>query len=70
MSLAAAVAIAVSLVNFLLNVIIHVGSLYHLREVERHTVEHDPGLSVCVEMFVASSRNCRGTGHQLRGHRK
>ena len=68
MSVAAAVAIAVPLVNLLLNVVIHVGSLYRLSEVEGHPIQDDSGLSVRVEMFMAIPRNRRGSAHQLRGH--
>src|SRR4030095_9115828 len=68
MSLAPAVAMAVSLVNALLNVVIHIGPLYHLCEVEGHPIQDDSGCSVRVEMFIASPRNRRGTAHQLRGN--
>src|SRR5262245_12063061 len=43
MSLAAAVAIAVSLVNALLNVVIDICSLYHLSKIEGHPIQDDSG---------------------------
>src|SRR5262249_20414793 len=68
MSLSAAMAIAVSRVNALLNIVIHIGSFYHLSEVEGHPVQDDSGCRVRVEMFIARPRNRGGSGHQLRGY--
>src|SRR4029453_6622032 len=51
-------------------VVIDIGPLEHLREVQCHAVKHDSGLSICVDVFMANPRNGRCAGHQLRDHEK
>ena len=55
-------------VSTLLNVIIDIGSLYHLSKVESQAVKDDSGLSICLNVFMAGPRDCRGRRHQLRAH--
>ena len=68
-SLSAAVSVPVPAVgSFLLQIIIDIGSLYHLRKVEGHTVQHDSGLSVYINVFMAGPRHYRSSRHQLSEH--
>src|SRR6266487_3976582 len=65
MSLPPSVAIAVPVIAIaLFYVVIDVGPLQHLREVQCHTVKDDSRLSVCVDLFVTSACNRRCTAHQ------
>jgi hypothetical protein len=67
--LTATVAIAMSVVTIpLLYVVIDIGSLHHLSEVQRHAVEDNPGLRIRVEVFVASSCNSSGSIQHLVDH--
>ena len=50
------------------NEVINVGSLQHLREIQCHAIKYHPGLSVGIDVFVASSADGRCAGHQLRDH--
>jgi len=52
----------------LLYVVIDIGSLEHLREIQRHPVKHRSSLGVCVYVFVVVSSNGSGTRHQLSEH--
>src|SRR5439155_24387655 len=54
MSLPPTMPIAVSVIAAsLFHIIIDIGSFHHLREIQRHAVQHGPGLSVCVDMFIS-----------------
>ncbi len=69
MPLTPPVAVAVALIaRRLFYIVIDIGPLQHLREIQRHAVKHDSGLSICIDVFVAGPRNSRCTGHQLRDH--
>src|SRR5947207_3773630 len=48
--------------------VIHVGSLKHLREIQRDPIKYNPRLSVGTDVFVASPRNSRCARHKLRDH--
>ena len=67
--LAATMAIAVSPITaLLLYIVIDIGSLYHLRKVQRHPVKYDSRLSVRIDVFVIVSSNGCDTRHQLSEH--
>ena len=66
---AVSVRLGVPITEWGLNVVIDVGSFQHPSEILRYPVQDDPRLRVSVDVFVASSRNCRRAGHQLADHK-
>jgi hypothetical protein len=69
MALSPSVPIAVPVITIaLLYIVIDVGPLQHLREIQRHPIQHGSSLGICVDVFVFASSNGRGTRHQLNEH--
>jgi hypothetical protein len=68
LAVAPTVAVAVSLVAGLFNVIIDISPFQHLAEIQRHPIKYDPGLGICIHVFVGGSGDGRSTQHQLRAH--
>ena len=61
------VAIGVTLiVRGPLYVVIEVGPFHHAREIDRHPIKYDSALGIIIDMFVATSGDGGGGGHQLR----
>ena len=52
----------------LFDIVINVRAFQHLREIDCHSIEDEPGLCVGINVFITSPGDDRGTIHQLRDH--